>query len=164
MALGGAAGAVGTAAMDVVQFARHRRSGGGGSFLEWEFGGVHGWDDVSAPGQVAKMALAVVARRDPPDRWAAPAQALTHWATGAVWGATLGLATTVRPMGWCSSGPLLGLKAWLTAYLVLPPLGVYRPIWDYDVKTLAPDLGVHLVYGTTTAAFYDVLRHHSAAR
>ena len=40
-------------------------------------------------------------------------------------------------------------------YVVLPLLGVYKPIWKYDLETLEKDLSAHLVFGTATAA--DVL-------
>jgi hypothetical protein len=30
-------------------------------------------------------------------------------------------------------------------------LGVYKPIWKYDLETLAKDLSAHLVFGTATA-------------
>jgi len=40
---------------------------------------------------------------------------------------------------------------------VLPAAGLYRPIWEYDRKTLADDLSAHLVYGLTTAAVFRVL-------
>jgi uncharacterized membrane protein YagU involved in acid resistance len=42
-----------------------------------------------------------------------------------------------------------GTVVWLTDYIVLPLAGVYKPIWQYDVKTLANDLTAHLVYGAT---------------
>jgi hypothetical protein len=36
-----------------------------------------------------------------------------------------------------------------------PPLGgLYQPIWKYDVKTLASDLGGHLIYGATTGTVF----------
>jgi hypothetical protein len=35
--------------------------------------------------------------------------------------------------------------------VLLPLAKLYRPIWEYDVKVLAKDLGDHLVYGVSTA-------------
>ena len=46
---------------------------------------------------------------------------------------------------------------WAGGYVVLPLLGVYQPIWKYDVGTLGKDLSAHLVFGTTTAATYTLL-------
>jgi hypothetical protein len=35
--------------------------------------------------------------------------------------------------------------------VILPAAKLYKPIWDYDAKTLANDLSAHLVYGFATA-------------
>jgi len=37
---------------------------------------------------------------------------------------------------------------------ILPEAMIYKPIWEYDVKTLARDLGGHLAYGAGTAAAF----------
>ena len=47
-----------------------------------------------------------------------------------------------------------GAAVWAGGYVVLPLLGVYKPIWKYDLKTLGKDLGAHLVFGTATAATF----------
>ena len=44
-----------------------------------------------------------------------------------------------------------GLGIIVMALAVLPLLGVYKPIWKYDLGTLWKDLSTHLVYGTATA-------------
>ena len=41
----------------------------------------------------------------------------------------------------------------------LPQLGVYEPIWKYDLEPLEKDLSAHLVFGTATAAAYSLLAH-----
>jgi len=41
--------------------------------------------------------------------------------------------------------------------VILPAAKLYKPIWDYDVKTLADDLSGHLVYGVATAAALRLL-------
>jgi hypothetical protein len=46
---------------------------------------------------------------------------------------------------------------------VLPRLGLYKPIWEYDRTTLAKDLSAHLVFGVTTAATFRVLSHGGGA-
>jgi hypothetical protein len=43
--------------------------------------------------------------------------------------------------------------------VVLPVLGVYKPIWKYDLETLGKDLSAHLVFGTATAAVFRLLAH-----
>lgn len=154
---GAAAGAVGTAAMDVVWYVRHRRGGGGKGPLAWEFGGVDKWDDVSAPGQVGKRLLEGFLGHEVPDRWAQTTQNLAHWATGMAWGAQFGLvAGSVRRPSW-KAGLALGPVAWLTSYAVLPLAKLYQPMWKYDAKTLAKDLSAHVAYGTATGAVFAAL-------
>ena len=50
-----------------------------------------------------------------------------------------------------------GAAVWASGYVVLPLLGVYKPIWKYDLETLEKDLSAHLVFGTATAAAYSLL-------
>ena len=40
---------------------------------------------------------------------------------------------------------------------VLPLAGVYKPIWEYDARTLGVDLSDHLVFGVTTGAVFAAL-------
>ena len=44
---------------------------------------------------------------------------------------------------------------WLQSYAVLVPAGLYKPIWEYDAKTLWQDPSAHLVYGMTTATTFS---------
>jgi hypothetical protein len=46
---------------------------------------------------------------------------------------------------------------WTGDYVVLPLMGIYKPIWQYDARTLADDLSAHLVFGATTAAAFRLL-------
>ena len=57
-----------------------------------------------------------------------------------------------------------GFAVWANGYVVLPLFGVYKPIWKYDLKTLAKDLCGHLVFGSTTAATYSLLDCAEAGR
>lgn len=45
---------------------------------------------------------------------------------------------------------MFGTVVFLADYVVLPPTGLYQPIWTYDAKTLGKDWASHLVYGTAT--------------
>jgi hypothetical protein len=38
---------------------------------------------------------------------------------------------------------------------------VYKPMWEYDARTLAKDFTAHLVYGATTSAAFAALARHS---
>jgi hypothetical protein len=33
----------------------------------------------------------------------------------------------------------------MSGYVILPLAGLYKPIWEYDARTLADDLSAHLV-------------------
>jgi hypothetical protein len=46
---------------------------------------------------------------------------------------------------------------WGAGYVVLPAAKLYKPIWEYDRRTLTKDLSAHLVYGLTTAATFALL-------
>jgi hypothetical protein len=58
----------------------------------------------------------------------------------------------------------LGPSAWLSSYALLPLAKIYKPIWEYDAKTLADDLSAHLVFGTATAAVFAALNQEETAR
>jgi hypothetical protein len=159
---GAVAGAVGTSALDLLQYARYRRADGKENFWRWEFaGGVMSWEETSAPGQVARKALREVTGDEPPDEWARPATNIVHWATGLSWGVAYGvLASATSRYPW-SRAFALGRVAWLSSYVVLPLAKVYQPIWKYDTRTLAKDLSAHVVYGDVAAAvFWLLTREH----
>jgi hypothetical protein len=50
----------------------------------------------------------------------------------------------------CPFGPVV----WAAGYVVLPEAGLYKPIYEYDAKTLASDLSAHLAYGADTGAAF----------
>jgi uncharacterized protein YbjT (DUF2867 family) len=69
----------------------------------------------------------------------------------ALWGAHHDLTGPV-PMSWPEALELL------SAELGDPPAGgLYKPIWEYDARTLAWDLGAHLAYGAGTATAFWLL-------
>ncbi len=160
LAVGALAGTVGTAAMDAVLYRRFRRGGGQESGWHWESAeGVTEWSQASAPGQVGRKLLTVLLGHPPPDSWARRTTNAVHWATGISWGAQYGAlaSVTTRHPWWRAVG--LGPTAWLTSYAVLPVIGVYQPIWRYDLKTLGQDLAGNVVFGlATSAAFAALLR------
>ena len=147
---GAIAGAVGTAAMDLVWFFRYRRGGGHEGLFAWETSeSVGKWDDASAPGQIGRKVAHAVLGHDLPDEWARPITNLVHWSTGVGWGVQYALISELTGRINWRKGLAFGTVVWLTDYIVLPLAGVYKPIWQYDVKTLAKDLTAHLVYGAT---------------
>jgi hypothetical protein len=144
--------------MDLLLYERYRRAGGEESLWQWESAGdVTGWDKASAPGQLGRKVLRLVMGHEPPEEWARATTNLVHWATGTGWGMQYGAFAS-----WSSRLPLiralaLGPTAWLASYAILPLAKVYKPIWEYDARTLADDLSAHLVFGTTTSTVFAAL-------
>jgi hypothetical protein len=155
---GALAGAVGTAAMDLLLYDRYRRDGGKVGFWRWEFAGeIMSWDDASAPGQLGQKALRFATRRAPPDEWARATTNVVHWATGVGWGAQYGALASVIPGHPWARALALGPVVWLSGYVVLPLAKVYKPIWEYDARTLGEDLSAHTVYGGVVSAVFAAL-------
>jgi hypothetical protein len=149
---GAAAGAVGTLAMDVLWYSRHRRAGGRDRFVDWELSRhVKGWDDAPPPAQIGRRLIEGVLQTELPDESAAVLNNLVHWATGVQWGVLYGLVASSTAKSAFRDGALLGSVAWAASYVVLPLAKVYQPIWEYDAKTLARDYGAHFVFGFGTA-------------
>jgi hypothetical protein len=144
--------------MDLLWYARYKRGGGDQSLLSWETAeGLETWENASAPGLVGKGIVKGLFRRDLPDGWARPTTNAVHWATGLGWGAQLGLvAALTKRRGW-TLGLLLGPVAWLASYSVLPLAKLYKPMWEYDAKTLGKDLSAHIVYGGAAGAAFAAL-------
>jgi hypothetical protein len=155
------ASAVGTLAMDAVLYRRYRNGGGGphsprGSRPRaWRPGKTH---------------------RRP--RWS-PSNSSSARSGGRSRRATRGSSTTSRTWGsdWPGAqdtglivgsrkprvryGPPFGAAVWVGGNVVLPRLGVYQEIWEYDVGTLEKDLSAHLVFGAATAAAFALLARAS---
>jgi hypothetical protein len=148
------AGAVGTACMDAVRYARYRQGGGTDSALAWEFPPVKTWPQAPAPGQVAKRVIEGFTQRELPDRWAWLTSTVMHWGYGSSAAAGYGIVVGSLRRPRLVYGPPYGAAVWLSSYVVLPEAGLYKPIWDYDVKTLSEDLTAHLAYGAGTAAAF----------
>jgi hypothetical protein len=152
---GAMAGAVGTLAMDVVWFGRYRRDGGKESLWRWESGSsIDSWEQASAPGQLGYKILRLVTGDEPPDEWARATTNLMHWMTGVGWGVQYGLLGSLSSGHRVLRAGALGPVAWLSSYVILPLAKVYKPIWQYDARTLAKDLSAHLVFGATTATAF----------
>ena len=151
------AGAVGMTAMDALWYLRFRRGGGHQRFWDWELSaGTTGWDDAGAPAQVGRK-VAQVFGVVVPDSAAAATNTAVHWATGLQWGALYGLIAGTAGRTGTSSGAVLGTLAFSTSYVVLPLIKVYKPIWQYDVRTLWDDYSAHVVFGVTVGGVYRLL-------
>lgn len=154
-----AAGALGTAAMDLLLYGRYRRQGGTERLRSWEFSeSVTSWEHAPAPAQVGRRLVEGLFERKLPDQRAALVNNLTHWAQGILSGASYGVLVGSLRRPYARYGPPFGAAVWLTGYAVLPAAGLYQPIWQYDVVTLGKDLSAHLVYGSVTGLAFTVLR------
>ena len=151
------AGAVGTVALDTVQYVKYRRGGGKDSPLAWEFAPVDSWEKAPAPGQVGKRVIEGFTQRELPDRSAWLVSTIMHWGYGSANGAAYGVLAGSLRRPRASYGLPFGAVVWITGYIVLPEGGLYQPIWKYDAKTLAIDLSAHLAYGATTGAAFRLL-------
>jgi uncharacterized membrane protein YagU involved in acid resistance len=80
-----------------------------------------------------------------------------HWGYGILNGAPYGVIAGSLPTPRIRYGLAFGATVWAGDYVILPAAKLYKPIWDYDVKTLADDLSAHLVYGLATAAALRLL-------
>ena len=154
---GAAASAPGTLAMDASLYRRYRHDGGNAAFAGWESSeGLTSWEHAPAPALVAKRLLEGVLEREIPPRYARLFNNATHWGFGLAAGAGYGvLGSRRRPKVWY--GLPFGAAVWLSGYIVLPLLGVYKPIWKYDLGTLRRDLNAHLVFGTATAVAFSIM-------
>jgi hypothetical protein len=161
---GAVAGAVGTLALDAVNYAQYRAGGGTDSPVAWEFSsGLDSWENAPQPALVGKRLYEGFLQRELPPSSARLVNNVTHWAYGTFWGAQFGvLAASTRARR--LRGPLFGTMVWLSDYVVLPLAKLYKPIWEYDPKTLAKDWSAHLAFGTTTSAVFSILTRRRGGR
>lgn len=161
---GAAASAVGTFAMDASIYRRYRHDGGTEAFPAWESSeGLESWEKAPAPARVAKRFLEDVLKREVPPRYARLLNNATHWGFGMAAGAGYGLLVRSRKSRVWYGLPF-GTAVWASGYVVLPQLGVYKQIWEYDLETLRKDLTGHLVFGTATAAAFSLLTKERSSR
>ena len=152
------AGAVGTAAMDLLLFARYRRGGGAAPFADWELSaGLTSWEDAPAPAQVGKRLVeGLFAIELPPER-VPLVNNVMHWGYGIANAAQYGIVAGSLREPRIRYGLAFGAGVWAGGYVILPAAKLYEPIWKYDARTLADDLSAHLVYGLTTATAFRAL-------
>ena len=161
---GTVAGALGMLAMDAWLYRGYRQRNGTGAFFDWESSaGLDSWESAPAPALVAKRLLEATLGREISPRHGRLLNNATHWGFGLANGAAYGLfGSRNTPNPW--AGIPFGAAVWASGYVVLPPLGVYEPIWRYDAATLRADLTAHLVFGTATGAAVSLLARAERAR
>jgi hypothetical protein len=152
------AGAIGTAAMDMLWFYRYKRGGGKSNLIDWEFSvGLDDWSKASAPAQVGKRLFEAFFQRELSPRWAALTNNVTHWSYGMGWGAIYSIVAGSTRQPRIRWGFPFGCLVWGLSYVILPLAQVYKPIWEYDLPTLGKDFSAHLVYGVGTASAFRAL-------
>jgi hypothetical protein len=80
-----------------------------------------------------------------------------HWVYGAGSAALYGIAAGSLRSPRAAYGLPFGAAVWAAGYVILPAGGLYKPIWEYDAKTLAWDLTGHLAYGAGTGVTFWLL-------
>jgi hypothetical protein len=152
------AGAIGTAAMDAFLFARYRRGGGESRFAAWELSsGLSSWDDAPAPALVGKRIVEGLFELELPAERAPLVNNVMHWGYGIANAVAYAIVAGSLARQRAVYGLAFGATVWGSGYVILPAAHLYRPIWEYDRKTLADDLSAHLVYGLTTATAMKAL-------
>ncbi|MGI8848528.1 MAG: hypothetical protein ACR2GX_09775 [Candidatus Dormibacteria bacterium] len=154
---GALAGAAGTAAMDLALYLRHRAAGGSASPLAFEFGGSSDWESVPAPAQVGRRLYEGLRQRPLDARRARLTNNIVHWGYGIAWGSAFGIVGGSLRSHRVVLGPVWGATVWASSYVTLPLAGLYKPVWKYPISELAPDLGMHLVFGTTVERVFSAL-------
>ena len=158
------AGVVGTIAMDALWYQRYRASGGTDSFMGWEFGmPAATFSEAGAPAQIGE-ALAARFDVELPESAARLTNNVVHWASGVGWGIAHSVVRTMTPLATLASGVAIGATAFGTSYAVLPRMGIYKRLSEYDGETLWKDLSAHLVFGAATGATAGVLKALHKAR
>jgi hypothetical protein len=95
-------------------------------------------------------------QRELPDRWAWPVSTAMHWGYGSSAAALYGIVCGSLREPYPLYGLPFGAAVWAAGYVILPEAMIYKPIWEYDIKTLARDLGGHLAYGAGTGTAFWV--------
>ena len=96
-----------------------------------------------------------------PDRSAWITSTIAHWAYGSSAGAAYGILAGSVPAPHPRYGLPFGVAVFAGDYIALPAAGLYQPIWKYDAKTLAWDLGAHLAYGASTGTAFWLLTRNA---
>jgi hypothetical protein len=155
---GALAAGLGTLAMDAVWYRRYRRGGGSSRFRDWELAsGLSSWDEAPVPAKAGKRVYEGFFQRQLPASAAQLTTNVMHWVYPSTWGAIFGIVAGSRSHLSAGAGIPLGAVVFLNGYVVLPLAGLYKPIWEYDLKTIYEDLSAHLVFGTTTGVAFKLL-------
>jgi uncharacterized membrane protein YagU involved in acid resistance len=116
------------------------------------------WKDAPAPGQVGYRFLHGLFEKDVSPDHSTTITNVVHWLYGTGWGGLYGLAEASIGSTSLVAGSAFGSLVFANAYVALPAMGLYKPPWKYDTKTLGVDWSYHVVYGVATAAAFRALQ------
>jgi hypothetical protein len=152
------AGVPGTLAMDILLFARYVRGGGESGFSSWESSAdLSSWEEAPAPAQVGKRLFEGFFQRQLAPERARLVNNVMHWGYGIFQAGLYGVIAGSLRRPRIRYGLPFGAILWASDYVVLGAAKLYKPIWEYDAKTLAGDLSGHLMYGAVTASAFQLL-------
>jgi len=85
---------------------------------------------------------------------------MMHYAMGGTSGAIYGAVSELMPIAHTGAGLPFGAAVWLVADdLIVPALGLSKPVTDVPLSKNAYALASHFVYGLTTEAVRGVVRN-----
>ena len=152
------AGAIGTVAMDAFLYRRYRGEGGRSEPIAWETaGGLKDFGKAPVPALVGKRLAEAFLQRELPPSTARLVTNVMHWGYGTAWGGLYGLLVGSGRSRSALLGLPFGALVWGADYALLPLGKFYKPIWQYDLKTLGKDLSAHFVYGVGTSLAFALL-------
>jgi len=155
---GSLAAAVGTTAMDWLWYRRYRRGGGTARFADWESSaGIADWESAGTPAQIGRRIAEGVLQIELPPESARLVNNVVHWAYGLGWGAVYGIVAGSLREPRAAHGVLFGTGVFAGDYVVLPLAKLYKPLLEYDPRTVWEDYSAHLVFGVGTAAAFRLL-------
>lgn len=145
VARGVLAGAAGTAVMTAAQTAYYKATGSEAS---------------DTPFQVAKRIIEGVLQREVPEGSEDALNTGMHVLYGMSWGVPYGLVSGSHdsPQPVLRSAVKFGVTVWSASLVQLPAMQLAPPVWEYDPKSLATDVGFHIVYGLGAALAFRALR------
>lgn len=145
LAMGLAAGAAGTAAMNAYWVGLQR--------LQNKQPAATNSSDEPATVKVARTALSKVGVRHPSQQVRSLGGQAVHWGYGALWGGLAGLTGQLGvPLHW-GGGQLLGAGLWAFGDLwLLYQMGYAKHPREYPVRVHIEALGAHLAYGAAVWA------------
>jgi hypothetical protein len=123
------------------------------SAQKWLYGLTSG-EESDAPREVGEKILGHFGVKVKKEQRPALGTAM-HVLYGTSWGLPFGVAFGREGAPGPAKGVAFGLNVWLASLVKLSALGVAPPPWKQSPAALAQDLGLHLVYGTATAAAYE---------